>query len=566
MYFSFKFSETILTRNFTPYIYILFLLSFSKGIFAQKINLKVKAKDSIENTFLKKFEYQHTHTSLKSLNSEIKSISKRLKQAGYFYNRIDSTIKNNSTQTVTFKLGLQLKNIVIKLPEFFNDLMGSKNKHGKIKLKTEDLTNFLNSISNRLEDKGRSFSKTKLENVSIKGNNLYAELKIYKSITRKIDKVIIKGYENFPKSYIKHYYKISNKTISKQQELKEISTKTKSLTFIKEVKPPEILFSKDSTLLYMYIKKRSQNSFDALIGFNSKENSKGIIFNGHVNFELNNLLSTGEQFKLSWKSNGEKRQSFETSTIIPYIFNSAITPSIKFNIHKQDSAFISTKLSTKLKYSLSKKTSINFTLNSGSSSNTLINNNLNIKNFKNTFYGIEFTYKTPNKNPLFKNTFLFRINPSFGNRKIGDTKTKQFKTLLNLSYLLKLRERSFLFIKNNSGILNSNNLIKNELFRIGGIKTIRGLNEESIFTSKFTTINIEYRYLTSSSSFLYSITDYGINNTISSINQKTLSLGLGYFFPIKKSIVNLSYTLNNRNENTFNFKNSMVSIIFKSYF
>ena len=93
------------------------------------------------------------------------------------------------------------------------------------------------------------------------------------------------------------------------------------MQFISEIKPPEVLFTKDSTLLYIYFKKQQNNSFDGIVNFTSKEDG-GVLFNGNINLKLNNVLNTGERFELFWNSIGEERQEFKLSTNLPYILNS----------------------------------------------------------------------------------------------------------------------------------------------------------------------------------------------------------------------------------------------------
>ena len=307
-------------------------MSFSKGIIAQKITLSLSSKDSLENITINRIDYQKSHTSLKSIHKEINSFSKKLKLVGYFNNSIKSSILKDSIHTTIFDLGTKTEKVIIKIPDSHTNSLQLKTNKGRIELKIENLSIFLNSISNKLEKNGESFSKAFLKNIILKENILYAELRITQTLKRKIDRVIIKGYDNFPKSYISKFLNIKPNTIFNQRKLKDISQGLKSLSFIDEIKPPEILFSKDSTLIYLYLKKKNNNSFDGLISFNSKENGNGLVFNGHLDLELNNILNTGEQFKLLWKANGEERQSFQISTKIPYIFNSSFTPSFRFNI------------------------------------------------------------------------------------------------------------------------------------------------------------------------------------------------------------------------------------------
>ena len=46
-------------------------------------------------------------------------------------------------------------------------------------------------------------------------------------------------------------------------------------------------------------------------------------------------------------------------------------------------------------------------------------------------------------------------------------------------------------------------MFQNELFRIGGLKTLRGFDEESIFASVYSIFTLEYRFILEQNSYYY---------------------------------------------------------------
>jgi len=122
-------------------------------------------------------------------------------------------------------------------------------------------------------------------------------------------------------------------------------------------------------------------------------------------------------------------------------------------------------------------------------------------------------------------------------------------------------------LQNETSTLFSDNILTNELYRIGGVNSIRGFNEESIFASTYSYFNIEYRFNTNYSSYLYSITDIGyIDNEITNNSSQIYSLGLGYAFTTKLGILNLSYAIGKFSNQTFDFNNSRFHIKIISFF
>ena len=52
-----------------------------------------------------------------------------------------------------------------------------------------------------------------------------------------------------------------------------------------------------------------------------------------------------------------------------------------------------------------------------------------------------------------------------------------------------------MLVANKTGYLESPGVFENELYRIGGLKTLRGFDEDSIFASFYTIGPLETRYL-----------------------------------------------------------------------
>ena len=189
----------------------------------------------------------------------------------------------------------------------------------------------------------------------------------------------------------------------------------------------------------------------------------------------------------------------------------------------------------------------------------------NIETFSNNFYGIYFSFTKPRNDVFYFNKFHFEINPLFGRRKTASDISNQLKIKTNISYIWDINPRNSLYIRNETGYLNSNTYFSNELFRIGGANSIRGFNEQSIFTESFTFFNIEYRILTNSSSYLYTITDFG-QFSIQNKQKSAVSFGIGYFFNTKNSQININGAVGKNSSNTIDFKQVKLTVNWKSFF
>jgi len=533
-------------------LFFIFLLGLSAltNFSSQEIELKITSSKKQDSLLTYKYDYKKKHVDSISLSREIMKYLSKIKKDGYFLNKIDSIIKRKEKTIayITFNEKINFAKISFEDP-----------RKEELIIKISVLEKTLNLLSANFEAKGNSFTKLVLENSRIKNDTLISQLKINQSKQRKINKVIVRGYDKFPKSFLKNYFKLNESSIFNNKKLNSISNLTRSLNFVEEIKKPEVLFTKDSTIIYMYLKKRKNNSFDGLINLSTQENGS-VNFNGYLDLKLNNILSKGESFNLKWNNYGNERQELAIRTKKPFIFKSKISPEIKFSIYKQDSTFLNSLFNIKLNYAINYKSEFSFFINNEKSeklTGTNIENNL--ESFNTFLTGVGYQYNDKQNYFLRDSKFYFGIETSFGKRKNLSKTTNQTKIETTIKHYLKLSDRSFIYLKNKVGILNSKSYLFNELFRIGGPKTIRGYAIQSIFSKNYTTQNIEFRYLTSQKSYLYTITDFAFFETINN-KEKRFAFGLGYLFNTKTSQINITAAVPVNLNSSINFKNTQLLI------
>ncbi len=538
---------------------------FTHGIFGQNFSLKIIGLDSLQTEKLASYSYITKYASKIDIYKEIGKFHKKIKKSGFLTSVLDTILLEDSYFTAVFNLGKKTEEVVLIIPKDIK-LGGFIKKTDSIKIRTNKLEEFTNSLLTDFDKKGNSFSEITYTNPRYINNVLYLDFNSTKSKKRLINKVIVKGYEDFPESYIKNYFQIYKNTIFSKQKITDISKLTKDLNFISERKKPEVLFKTDSTHLYLFLEKIEANSFEGMINFASKDNGQGLLINGKLDLKLSNVFNTGENLELFWNRVAEEKSQFKINARLPYIVRSPFSAFIGFDLYRQDSTFLNTKFDVKSEYQLNTSSKIAISYASEQSNYLLDIIDENIESFTNSFIGITYDLKVTSKNSLFNNILKFNISAITGNRKSPINKVKQLKFNLNSIINIKTSKRSYVYLRNDTGYLNSSNYLTNELFRIGGINSIRSINEQSVFTNKYSFLNIEYRYITSSSSYLYSISDIAYYNTIKNSTERLLGLGLGYNFKINSSKISLGYINGINQNNSSNINNSRLIVQWTTFF
>ena len=560
------FFKAILNKKFIPYIYILFLSCFSHLTFGQKNELILVTKDTIQNRIVSEIYQTKKHLQKKDALDEIDRILQQVKKRGFFTARIDSISKTNKELIAYLDLGKKINEIIIVTKkDNTNGIIDSG--IDSIKIKTREFSDLTNQLLKQIDRKGNSFSEITYVNPLLKNDTLFLEMKISNSSSRKIDKVITRGYEDFPKKFITKYFLIDKNTVFSKQKLNQVSALSNKLDFIKEKKAPEVLFKKDSTHLYLFLDKIGTSSFDGLVNFSSKENGKGLLLNGNLDLKLNNTFNTGEKFEIIWNKVSDEKTDFKINSYVPYILNSKFSTTLEFYLYRQDSTFINTNFELKTDYSINQKSHASI-LYSSEKSNYLLNiSNNDLASYSNYFIGLGYELKKSSTSNLYKYKNGLNLNLTIGKRKTDTESINQLKFHFSAFANVQINNRGYLNIKNESGLLTSKNYLLNELFRIGGANSIRGYNEQSIFTNGYSYSNIEFRYSLDTSSYLYSITDLGgyKENTTNKI-KKLLGIGAGYQFRINNNLVNLGYVISTNSSTNAKLNSSRLVVRWTSFF
>ena len=539
---------------------------FTKELQGQKLRLKIDAAQKRNKAPLSNIPYQKNHLDMSSLYKETTRIEKQLKLAGYFSVQIQKFLTTNDTTKVTFSLGDKIETAHLSVDSTHIKLLKKFNLKNRIlKITASNLENTLKEITQQLDANGFSFAETSLKNPFVKDRVLFADLQIISSKKRTINSVIIKGYEKFPKTFVNHFLKINAQTVFNKSKLKEISKRLEAVSFVRQTKPIEILFKKDSTLVYLYLKKEQKNSFDGLVNFNT-DASGTLQLNGHLDLKLQNVFNRGEALTLLWNRFDQERQALNLKTHIPFLYNSPLSSSFEFSLYKQDSTFLNTEFKTDFSLFLNQSTqlAIHYDYNASKIITAAVNSPTTTA-FKSRFVGVSFQHEVPMNDVFSSQKTQLLISPKVGQRTANSQTENQLKIKLLASYIFEFDKRNSLYIANHSGYLNSRSFLQNEMYRIGGEKSIRGFNAQSLFATKYAFFNVAYRFLVSKKSFIYTITDFGQFKDLNA-SKKALSIGAGYQFLTNNSQVNLHYALGKINNQPFDYKTSTLNINFITYF
>ena len=555
---------------YSKLLFIIFFTVFHNYAIAKTLSFEKKIDNIDNHRALLYIDSNKNDINLKDLSKKIDS----LKKQGYFKLEVLEKVKKDSLNyEVKIDLNQKFEYIYVYSE---NRMINFKGKNAKIiegkkhySIKINELESFLTKSSKDIANKGYPFNKIYLNNIKdFDSTNLYANINIELSDKRKSDKIIIKGYENFPKAFLKHYLKYSNKDDFNFDVIKNKSEEINKLGFVSQIKDPEILFKKDSTIIYLYLEKVKNNSFDGFIGFATNEENEKLEINGYMDIRLHNTLNYGEKINVNYRSTSDNNRFLKTNITTPYIFNTALGLELDLNLTKKDSTYIKDEQSVGLNFLIKNKHNLSFHLSTLNSTSSLETTNELIKDYKSNFKKIKYDFKKVNiNNKLIPVKFLTSIELSTGKRKDNlETKTQNryfTKTFNNFN----ITKSSSIYLNLEAYGLNSSNYYLNEMLLFGGINSIRGFEENSIATNKLFLINTEYRIKLNNDIYINTIFDTAYyENTLANIRDNIYGVGFGLNINTNSGVFRLNYANGIRKGQDIDLKLSKIHVSFSNIF
>ena len=458
------------------------LFLFIQLSFSQQFEMLVEGNSLLETKAIDSIGYLKKHPTVASILEEQKLFEQKLQQKGYFESELLLQSKvNDSAFYFKYHLKRQVKSIHIYIGANSSDekqLLAIEND--TLKLAIDEVESFMQTKIALLEKKGFSLAQLKLTDYTQKKDYFQAKLILNLNKKRELTDIVIEGYDKFPSGIKKAIFKKAKRLDFNQDNVSKIYKDFSELRFVTLTKYPEILFTKDSTKVYVYLEKAKPNKFDGFIGFANDENSN-LRFNGYLDLQLQNILNSGEKLSLFWKNDGKQQSSFNLGTEIPYMFKSPFGIKADLRIFKQDSTFQNTKTDLNLGYYFKYNSKVFLGYQKTTSVDIQNLNSFSINDFTNTFITSTFDFVNfNNEDFIFPEKTRFNAKIGTGNRTISSSKTSQFFGQVNFSHNLYLNEKNIINIKNETFYLQSDDYVVNELYRFGGINSIRGFSENSL--------------------------------------------------------------------------------------
>lgn len=569
------------------------ILSFFAGFSQEKFNLNVITTSKDDQKVLTKFHLKKTYQTIIDAKKELNNLLFELYKSGYITSTIDTISEDTTSISASLFIGsryyitnLKLGKEAVKIASDIN----FKEKFYKNKpANYNEILNIAQKILIECENNGYPFADVKLDSINIDSSKVSAIINLKKNNKINIDSVIVKGTSKITKRYLNSYLSIKPGELYNESDIISISNKINQIPFLSEIKKPEVIFTKDKANVYLYLNKKKASMFNGIIGVVPNDRTTGkLLITGELKLKLLSAFNAGELIDFDWKSISKGTQELNINFAFPYLFSTPFGIDYKFNLFKKDTSYLTLNNNIGILYLFSALTHIKAYAEIQSSSLIKANGLENATvlppyaDISSTLYGIEGFHENLNYRLNPTKGFYIKISGAAGLKKIKrndkinqvlydsiQLTTNQFKFGTDDGVFVPLARKHTILFSFKGGYILNQNLFINELYKIGGLKTLRGFDEESIYASLFSILLIEYRFLFERNSYFnifFNGAYYEKSMHNSFMCDSPYGFGVGVNFETKVGIFSLNYALGSEQGNPILFKNSKIHFGIISYF
>jgi len=555
-------------------------------------SLALEIKSINGEILLKKISYKKTFTTSTEREKELQKVLFICFDNAYLTAQYDSIIKDSTGIKAYLNTGTPYKWATLKngnIDEGVLSEIGFREKlYNNKPFSFKDVKKIQERLIIYYENNGFPFASVKLDSISIQQDKITAQLFLTKNKEQKIDSINIVGNAKISDTYIYNYIGIKPKSRYNEAQLKKINTRIAELPFLRSTKPAIVKFTEKQNILTLYLEKKRASQFDGILGILPDNKTGKILFTGDVRLKLQNGLGKGELIDLNWRRLQTQTQDLKLRFIYPFLLKTPFGIDYNLKLYKKDTTFIDVNQNIGLQYMLIGGNYFKvFYINKNS---TLLNTKglENIQQLPNyadvsvNMYGVGVKYEKLDYRLNPRKGFYILLNTSAGKKTIKKNASINPAVYENIklvstqyigdfegAFFIPFANRNTFKIGNQTGFVEGENTFQNELIRIGGLKTLRGFDEESIFTSRYSIATLEYRFLLEQNSYLFLFYDqawYENRNVNNYVYDHPSGFGAGISFETKAGIFSINYALGKQFNNPIQLRSGKIHFGIINYF
>ncbi|MCX2740664.1 BamA/OMP85 family outer membrane protein [Pontibacter anaerobius] len=551
---------------------------------ANRVQLSVKALDAGGKQVLRQYNFRQSLPDSAEAVKEVRELVYRLQQDAFLLASADSLYLARDTLHVKLHVGQPFEWAQLRNGNLSEGLLveaGFREKfYNNVPFKPAEFVKLQQRILDYAERNGYPFANVWLDSVSITDNKVAATLMVEKAFVVKYDTLEIVGKTKTQPKFLMRYLQLLPGQLYNQDQINASQRMLTQLSYIKSTRSPQVRFTSDKAKVYYYLEDRQANQIDGVVGFLPDPNRQDkLLITGEANLNIRNIRGSGKQLGLQWRRVSAGSVILNGEYLHPNFLGSPFEVGTKFNLLKQDSTFITVQPRLQLGYYTLKygKFSVftewrNSRILSEVSPRRL--QQLDLADAQTTTYGLNYLWNNlddfyfPRRGRLAELQFAAGTKKLLRNADLEksfydtlDMKKSQLSLSMRLENFLRLGKNSALLTRLRGEALFSDRIFLNDMYRLGGLSSLRGFDDYFFYASSYAVGTLEYRLFTASDSYALLFYDQGYfrrDLERVSVDDYPFGVGAGISFSTGAGIFQLVYSLGKSEQQPLSFKYSKI--------
>ncbi|MBO0359461.1 BamA/TamA family outer membrane protein [Hymenobacter sp. BT186] len=388
-------------------------------------------------------------------------------------------------------------------------------------------------ILQEAENQGFPFATVRLDSAQLRGADIEGRVLLERGPLIVFDSLQIVGSTKVRKRFLTKYLQLFPEQPFSQQRVEEAARRLRQLPYLQLKAEPEVRFAKGRARVYLLLEDRTANQFDAIVGILPNPTpgigQKRVQVTGDVTIALRNIKGGGKGLGLQWRKVDLNSQQLDAQYTHPTFFGTPLELGGSFNLYRQSdpvNAFQTLRPRIQLTYPTARAGRISF-FTEWRSSRLLATDSLattlpaNIDT-RFTSYGLDYTWTTLDDAYFPRSGILANGQTSVGSKIISRNsqlkaelyqglplRTTQVSASTRLERYTRIGRGGVLLTRLRGEALFNRRLFLNDLFRVGGLATLRGFNELNFYASQYAVGTAEFRQFTGPDAYVFAFVDQG---------------------------------------------------------
>jgi outer membrane protein assembly factor BamA len=577
-------------RSFRLYFCIFMLVAQSMAA-QNSILLEVRSQDDVED-ILKRYKFKQKQADSLSAIRTLNELVTSLHNDGYLIATLEKIEIEENRLIAFLSVGPPFEWIALK-PGNVDPLLLRKVSYQKYGLNADrfnyqELARLEKDLLRYAERNGYPFAALKYDSLEIRSGSIGASLNLDLGPLIRFDSIRV-DQNVLKRPFLESYLGLSTGDAYDEFKVERTVQLITSMPYVRLEEAPSISFQNEEATLYFDLEKRRINRIDGVIGFlPSSASDNGLLITGQFDMDLYNPFLSGKHIGIHWRSPQEQSQTLNMQYAHPNFLRTPISFQADFNFLKQDTTF--TRIDFRIDVDVKVGRASQIAIFTDAMSSNLLSTSQHedatslpaVADIDNRLYGLSFRLNELDDPLLPKRGTLLALSGGLGNKNINpiptvpsdlyegvQLKSVQSRYDLNLAHYFYLKPRWNIKLNIHGGWIENENLFLNDAYRIGGLNTIRGFDENFFYASKFVINTLENRFYFESNSYLSLFSDFGLMDNLASDDNRELFLGMGagVSFATERGIFNLVYALGTaESTGSMNFNRSKIHFGFTTRF